>query len=111
MKLFRKKDKPPKDTSSVEFKRYVAAKLNGRSIRYILERSDNTDRVIGKGGFIAVTDGILSVICGEKTLFSAQVDTLEAWEFLSLEGVTLTGYGLTEGKERTVMAYYKYYRD
>ena len=38
MKLFRKKDKPPKDTNSVEFKRYVAAKLNGRSIRYILER-------------------------------------------------------------------------
>ena len=100
MKLFRRKDKPPKDTHSVEFKRYVAAKLNGRSIR-----------VIGKGGFIAVTDGILSVNCGEKTLFSAQVDTLEAWEFLSLEGVTLTGYDLTEGKERTVMAYYKYYRD
>ena len=98
MKLFRRKDKPPKDTHSVEFKRYVAAKLNGRSIRYILERS-------------AVTDGILSVNCGEKTLFSAQVDTLEAWEFLSLEGVTLTGYDLTEGKERTVMAYYKYYRD
>ncbi len=47
--LFRRKDKPPKDTHSVEFKRYVAAKLNGRSIRYILERSDNTDRVIGKG--------------------------------------------------------------
>ena len=67
--------------------------------------------VIGKGGFIAVTDGILSVNCGEKTLFSAQVDTLEAWEFLSLEGVTLTGYDLTEGKERTVMAYYKYFRD
>ena len=111
MKLFRKKDKPPKDTSSVEFKRYVAVKLNGRSIRYILERSDNTDRVIGKGGFIAVTDGILSVICGEKRLVSAQVDTLGAWEFLSVEGVTVTGYDLTEGKEPTVMAYYKYYRD
>lgn len=111
MKLFAKKDKPPKDTKSVGFKRYMAAKLNGRSIRYVLQREDNSDRVIGKDGFIAVTDGILSVNCGVKTLFSAQVDTLEAWEFLSLEGVTLTGYDLVEGRERTVMAYYKYYRD
>ena len=38
MKLFAKKDKPPKDTKSVEFKRYMAAKLNGRSIRYVLQR-------------------------------------------------------------------------
>ena len=111
MKLFAKKNKPPKDTKSVEFKRYMAAKLNGRSIRYVLQREDNSDRVIGKDGFIAVTDGILSVNCGVKTLFSAQVDMLEAWEFLSLEGVTLTGYDLVEGRERTVMAYYKYYRD
>ena len=53
----------------------------------------------------------LSVICGEKTLFCAKVDTLVAWEFMSLEGVTLTAPDLVTGKERTVMAYYKYYRD
>lgn len=44
-------------------------------------------------------------------MFCAKVDTLVAWEFMSLEGVTLTAPDLVTGKERTVMAYYKYYRD
>lgn len=106
-----KKEKIPKDTNSVEFHRYMAKKINGKTVRYVLERENNTDRVIGKDGFISLYEENLSVICGEKTLFSAKADNLVAWEFLSLEGVTLTGVDLITGKERTVMAYYKYYRD
>ncbi|NLN56247.1 MAG: hypothetical protein GX148_08130 [Clostridiales bacterium] len=106
-----KKDKPPKDTNSVEFRRYMAKKLNERKIRYVLEKEETVNRVIGKDGFFSVFGGEISVICGEKTLFRSKVDTLSAcWEFLSLEGVTITGYDLTTGKERTILAYYKYYR-
>lgn len=109
---FLKKNKPPKDTNSVEFKRWMAEKLNGKLTRYVLERSeDGVEIIIGKGGFISTVGDELSVICGEKTLFKAKTDTLSAWEFLSLEGVTLTGFDLMEGKERTVLAYYKYYRE
>lgn len=109
---FFKKNKPPKDTNSVEFKRWKANEINGKLTRYILERGeDGVEVVIGKGGFLNVNDGELSVMCGEKTLFKVKVDTLSAWEFLSLEGVTLTGFDLIQGKERTVLAYYKYYRD
>lgn len=115
---FLRKDKPPKNPNSVEFKRWMAGKLNGMAVRYVLERGeDGVDIIIGKGGFISVNNqsksdgGDLSVICGEKTLFKSKVDTLSAWEFLSLEGVTLTGFDQIQGKERTVMAYYKYYRD
>ena len=115
---FLKKDKPPKDTNSVEFKRWMAGKINGMLVRYILERGeDGVEVVIGKGGFISVNNqtksdgGDLSVICGDKTLFKANVDTLSAWEFLSLEGVTLTGFDHIQGKERTVIAYYKYHRE
>ncbi len=112
MGLFKKKEKIPKDTSSVEFKRYMAAKLNGRHVRYVLERQDNCDKVVGKDGFISVYGEDLSVICGEKTLFRCPVDSLEScWEFLSLEGVVLSGIDKIEGREKTVMAYYTYYRD
>ena len=109
MSLFNfRKEKIPKDTNSVEFKRYMAKKIDGKKLRYVLEREADSDRVIGKDGFISLYNDELSVICGEKTLFCAKVDT---WEFMSLEGVTLTAPDLVTGKERTVMAYYKYYRD
>lgn len=112
MRFFRRKDKPPKDTDSVEYKRWMANKLDGRVLRYILERDqDGVEIVIGKGGVISVVDGNLSVVSAAKTLFSARVDTLSAWEFMSLEGATLTGYDLTADKERTILAYYKYHRD
>ena len=97
MSLFNfRKEKIPKDTNSVEFKRYMAKKIDGKKLRY---------------GFLSLYNDEISVICGEKTLFCAKVDTLVAWEFMSLEGVTLTAPDLVTGKERTVMAYYKYYRD
>ncbi|MEG1743758.1 MAG: hypothetical protein RR246_06280 [Clostridia bacterium] len=89
----------------------MSKKISGKPVRYVLERENQTDRVIGKDGFISILGDELSVVCGEKTLFCAKIDTLTAWEFLSLEGVTLTAIDLTQGKERTVMAYYKYYRD
>ena len=109
---FKKKDKPPKDTDSVEFKRYMANKLDGRLVRYVLEKGETNDKIIGKDGFISVYGEDISVICGEKTLFRCKIDGLSAcWEFMSLEGVYLTGFDKTENRERTVMAYYKYYRD
>ena len=109
---FLKRDKPPKNTDSVEFRRWMANRLNNKLVRYVLEREESgVEVIIGKSGFISVTGDQLSVICGEKTLFMAKVDTLKAWEFLSLEGVTLTAFDLIQGKERTVLAYYKYHRD
>ncbi|HAN21739.1 MAG: hypothetical protein A2Y15_00455 [Clostridiales bacterium GWF2_36_10] len=109
---FLKKDKPPKNTDSVEFKRWMAKKIDGKLTRYILERGeDDVEIVIGKGGFLSVVGDELSVVCGEKTLFKAKVDNLLAWEFMSLEGVTLKGFDLIQGRERTVLAYYKYHRD
>lgn len=112
MSLFNfRKEKIPKDTNSVEFKRYMAKKIDGKKLRYVLERENDVDRVIGKDGFLSLYNDQLSVICGEKTLFCANVDGLVAWEFMSLEGVSLTAVDLISEKERTVLAYYKYYRD
>ena len=107
---FLKRNKPPSDTNSVEFKRYMAEKLDGRHVRYVAERVDNTDRIIGREGFLHAGKDEFCVICGEKTLFRAKIDELSAWELLSLEGAVLTGFDFESGKERTIIAYYKYYR-
>ena len=44
---FKKKDKPPKDTNSPEFRLYMCKKLDGMSLKYVLERDpEKGDRVI-----------------------------------------------------------------
>lgn len=108
----KRKDKPPRNTDSPEFRLWMAEKLDGRTLRYILEREENgEERVLAKGGILSNYEGNFSVISGEKTIFCVRSADLHAWEFLSLEGATLTGYDQTVGRERTILAYYKYYRD
>lgn len=108
----RKKDKAPKDTNSEAFRLWMANKLDGKSLRYILEReADGQERVIAKGGILSCFEGDFCVISGDRTLFRTKASELHAWEFLSLEGATLTGFDQIVGKERTILAYYKYYRD
>ncbi len=110
-KLGFRKDKPPKDPKSPKFKRYMANRLHEKHIRYLLEREPNgEERIIGREGFIHVSNDELAVICGEHVMFRTVVLEMEAWEFMSLEGATITGFDLDHGRERTVMAYYKYYR-
>ena len=102
--------KPPKNTDSVAFKRYMAEHLDGRHVRYVLEREDNSEKIIGREGFLSVSGDEFIVIGSGKTLFRAKIDTFTAWEFLSLEGAVISGVDLETGKERTVLAYYKFYR-
>lgn len=110
--FFKKKNKPPKNTDSPEFRLYMCQKLDGRALKYILERGEDcVDTVIGKGGVLSLYEGDFSVICEGKTLFVCKADELLAWEFMSLDGATLTGFDKVQQKERTILAYYTYYRD
>lgn len=106
------KKKPPKNTDSPEFRLYMCQKLDGRGLKYVLERDpEKGDRVIGKGGVLSLYQGDFTVVCGGKALFVCKADELCAWEFMSLDGATLTGFDKVQGKERTILAYYTYYRD
>lgn len=110
--MFFKKDKPPKNTDSAEFRLYMCKKLDGRGLKYILERGeDGVDTVIGKGGVLSLFNGEFSVVSGDRTLFVCKADELKAWEFMALDGATLTGFDKITGRERTILAYYTYYRD
>lgn len=110
-KLGFRKDKPPKDPNSPKFKRYMANRLHEKHIRYLLERdAKGEEKIIAREGFIHVSGDELAIICGEKVMFRTIVLNMEAWEFMSLEGATITGFDLDLNCNRTVMAYYKYYR-
>lgn len=106
-----RKEKPPKNTDSVQFKRWMAAKLNEKHIRYLIERDDNyEERIIGRDGFISVVGDELVIIADGDEKFRTPIPSMSAWEFMSLQGVTVTGFDTIEGRERTVLAYYIYHR-
>ncbi len=97
--------------NSRSFRRKMAASLNGRHIKYVTERFDYEDSVIGREGALIVKDDELLVYASADVLFRAKVDQLQASELMSKEGAILTGPDLEhDGKMRTVIAYYTYYR-
>lgn len=106
MSLFGKKK--PEDT--VPFRRAMAKKLSGRHIKYVTERDENGESVIGRQGAIIIKDRELLVYSSEQVVFRTPVDEMSAAELLSLEGVILSGRDTENGRvERTVVAYYTYY--
>ena len=88
-----------------------AAELHGQVIKYVTEREDGNDNVVGRGGSISVRDGQLLLFSSEKILFRADVDSLEASYLLSGDGVVLTAKNLEDGgREHSYIAYFVYHR-
>ncbi len=104
-----KKNKGPE---SIAFRREMAERLAGRRIRYVTERRDGVnDEVIGKDGSLSIRDGRFIVFASSDILFRCEIDDLRAWELLSKDGVVLTAHDIEHGgEERTIIAYYVYYR-
>ena len=101
----------PKNPNSKRFKQEMAKHLNKRHIRYVTERKDEVEEIIGREGELLVRDDELLVYAGTEIVFRAKIEALTAGELLSLEGAVLTGPDMTHGgEERTVIAYYKYWR-
>lgn len=102
-----------KNENSVRFRYDMARHLDGRHIRYVTERdnTDNTDIIVGREGCLAIHDDEFIVLSDGVTKFRCKIRYLQASELLSLEGVILTGPDLENNEtERTIIAYYKYYR-
>lgn len=93
------------------FRRFMAQKLDGKYIKYVTERCDGIETVIGREGHSnIVSETEFAVTSGITEIFRADIEQMKAWELLSLEGAVLTAFDKTVGKERTVVIYYKYYR-
>lgn len=100
-----------KGEDSVKFRREMAEKIAKQRIRYVTEKKNDVEEVIGKDGAFSIRDGQFIVFASSDVLFRTNVDDLRAWELLSGEGAVLTGPDLDRGgEERTVTAFYVYYR-
>ena len=105
------------DENNPEYRIKFAQRMSNKAIKYVSERriDPNTgeiiDTVIGKNGFFNINkNNEISIYGGGEELFRAYVPDLKAYEFLSLEGAVLEALDLTSGKQRIILAYYKYHR-
>ena len=109
--LFGRKKKLAKDPNSKQYKWQMAEMVSGKHIRYVVERQDNTELVIGRNGSIGVKDEEIVVNTDTGIVFRAPVEETVISELLSKDGVVLTGPDRSaDGAERTVVAFYVYYR-
>lgn len=110
MGLFKRLTKS-KNPDSKKFRREMAYSVCGQHIKYVTEKKDGVDEVIGRNGGLNIRNDEFIVYASAKVLFRCLVDELQIWELLSRDGVVLTGPDLENGGAvRTVIAYYVYYR-
>ena len=100
-----------KNIDSKRYKRDLANYLDGRSIKCVTERRDGIEEVVGKSGAIIKKDDELLIYSSQDVLMRMKIDDLHAWELMSLEGVVITAHDIEHGgEERTVIAFYSYWR-
>ena len=110
MGLFKKLTKS-KNPDSKKFRREMAYAVCGQHIKYVTEKRDDVDEVIGRNGGLNIRNDEFIVYASADVVFRCPIDDLKIWELLSRDGVVLTGPDLEHGGvERTIIAFYVYYR-
>lgn len=106
--IFKRKNKNP---NSIAYRREMAERIVGHHVKYVTERKNGVDEVIGREGALALRNDELIVFASQDILFRTNIETLNASELLSKDGVIISGPDNSKnGEERTIIVYYVYYR-
>ncbi len=101
-----------KNVNSKRYKNDLANYLDGRSLKCVCEKVEGIEEVVAKKGSIIRKEDELIVYASQDVVMRADVLDLQAWELLSLEGVVITAPDKEHGGvERTIVAYYSYWRE
>ena len=111
MSLFSKIFGTAKKTDTYAYRLQRAKELHGQVIKYVTERRNNNDDVIGRGGSLALHKDTFIVDSSGDRLFVCNVSELDASMLMSGDGVIIKGPNLLEdGKIRTITVHFVYYR-
>ena len=106
-KIFCKKVK----TDSYAFKLERARELHCQPVKYVTERRNDNEDVIGRGGALAIHGDTFIVDSSGERLFVCNIAELDASTLMSGDGVIISGPNLLEdGKRRTITVHFVYYR-
>ena len=100
-----------KDPNSKQYRWDMARQMANHHIRYVTEKINGVDEVIGKNGGLNIREDEMLVFASSDVIFRCKIEQMEAWELLSKDGVVITAPDLEhDGKERTIIVFYVYYR-
>ncbi len=100
-----------KNPDSKRFRYDMARQICGHHVKYVTEKKDGVDEVIGRSGALNIRDDQLLVFASSDILMRCRIEEMQAWELLSKDGVVITAPDLEhDGVERTIIVYYVYYR-
>ncbi len=100
-----------KNPDSKRYKWDMARQMCGHHIKYVTEKRNDVDEVIGRSGGLNIRDDELIVFASADVIMRCKIEQMQAWELLSKDGVVITAPDLEHGGvERTIIVYYVYYR-
>ena len=100
-----------KDPTSKAYRWAMAKQMANHHIRYVTEKIDGVDEVIGRNGGLNIRDDEMIVFASSDVIFRCKIEQMQAWELLSKDGVVITAPDLEHGgRERTIIVFYVYYR-
>lgn len=100
-----------RNPNSYAYRLKRAKELHGQIIKYVTERRNNNDDVIGRGGTLTVREDKFIVDSSGDRLFVCNIGELEASFLMSGDGVIIKGPNLLENeKMRTITVHFVYYR-
>ena len=100
-----------KNPDSKRYKWDMARQMCGHHIKYVTEKRNDVDEVIGRSGGLNIRDDELLVFASADVIMRCKIEQMQAWELLSKDGVVITALDLEHGGvERTIIVYYVYYR-
>mgnify|MGYP001034027233 FL=1 len=110
-KKFFQKLTESKNPESKRYRMQMARRICGHHIKYVTERKDDVEEVIGRSGGLNIRGEELLVFASGQVLLRCKIAQMQAAELLSKDGVVITAPDLEHGGEvRTVVAHYVYYR-
>lgn len=91
-------------------KRNDISQFHGKVIRYVTERKDNEDIIIGRNGALTVKDNTLIVFSSSEVVFRGASDKISVSDLLSGDGIIVKGEDMEHGNQvRCIVVFYTKY--
>ena len=111
MSIFRRLFKVDEKPGSYAYRKKKADELHGKSIKYVTERRNDNDDVVGRGGYITVKDDRLIVDSSGDRVFYCNISEVDCSMLMSGDGVIISGPDLLQdGKHRSITVHFVYHR-
>ncbi len=107
--FFKKKKKP---SQKIKETLQVCDRIIEKQISYITERDNTTyvENLLGKEGGFCIVENELVLHCNAHEEFRARLGEVSVGELMSGDGAVIRGFDTIQGKERSIVIYFKYYR-